>query len=123
MQVFNNVIPNKGNLSGLNINIPYAGENVNIDLLTAENVEYILGMDLATFFEKAKNIDYCIFNLISSDEEQGEIRESFLSQYKSLSDYGIVLITSYGNFSFNLSIIKENDTFTTAVLVFQDVEE
>lgn len=49
MKVFN-VTFNGGSLSGLNVNIPYAGENVNIDLLTAENVESILGMDLPTFF-------------------------------------------------------------------------
>lgn len=123
MKVFNNVIPNKGNLSGLNINIPYAGENVNIDLLTAENVEYLLGMDLATFFEKAKNIDYCVFNLVGVEESIGGYSESFMYQQMTRTNDSVVIVCFVESYSFNLSIIKENDTFTTAVLVFQNVEE
>lgn len=112
-----------GKIPGLNINIPYAGENVNIDLLTAENVEYLLGMDLATFFEKAKNIDYCVFNLVGVEESTGVYRESFMYQQMTRTDDSIVIACVVDSYSFNISIIKENDTFTTAVLIFQNVDE
>lgn len=109
--------------SGLNINIPYAGENVNIDLLTAENVEYLLGMDLPLFFEKAKNIDYCVFNLVAEEDEIGEIRESFLSQQITRTANSIVINCQLMGFTFNVSIAKENDIFTTAVLLVISTDE
>lgn len=108
------------NMSGLNINIPTNGKAVEIDLLTAENVEYILGMDLATFFEKAKNIDYCVFNLVVADGD-GQSRESYLSQKMARGANNVVIYSKAQTFgerfvTIILNILIENGAYIAAII-------